>query len=59
MSKQKAGPTAAIAARTASYCPFGEASHLSGLSQDTLRRHHSDKIKKLSRAVSAWRSATH
>ena len=28
--------------------PLGEASHLSGLSQDTLRRHHSDKIKKLS-----------
>ena len=28
--------------------PMGEASHLSGVSEDTLRRHHPDKIVKLS-----------
>jgi hypothetical protein len=28
--------------------PMGEASHLSGLSEDTLRRHHPDKIVHLS-----------
>jgi hypothetical protein len=28
--------------------PLREASHLSGVSQDTLKRHHSDKILRLS-----------
>jgi hypothetical protein len=30
------------------FAPMPEAERLSGLSEDTLRRHHSDKIRKLS-----------
>ena len=29
--------------------PLAECEHLSGLSKDSLKRHHSDKIKKLSK----------